>query len=82
MVKTTVTLPDELLRQAQELARRDHTTLKELIETGLRTVVAQRAGDGPRYVLPDKSVDGDGLQPEFQGAGWDTIRAAIYDQPA
>lgn len=80
-MKTTVNLPDELLREAQELARRERTTLKDLIETGLRTVVAQRAGES-RFTLADASVDGNGLQPEFRGARWEQIRDTIYEQPA
>ncbi|HJQ48632.1 MAG TPA: type II toxin-antitoxin system VapB family antitoxin [Amycolatopsis sp.] len=80
-MKTTVNLPDELLREAQQLARREGTTLKELIETGLRTVVRQRTGESS-FQLEDASVDGRGLQAEFRGARWDQIRDAIYEQPA
>jgi predicted transcriptional regulator len=80
-MKTTVNLPDELLRQAQELARRDDTTLKELIETGLRAVIKQRS-DKSAFALADASVDGLGLQQEFRDATWDTIRDTIYNQPA
>ena len=80
-MKTTVNLPDELVREAQELARRERTTLRELIETGLRTVVKQRAGRSD-FVLADASVDGGGLRPEFRGAPWEQIRDAIYDHPA
>ncbi|GDY33879.1 hypothetical protein GTS_55120 [Gandjariella thermophila] len=74
-------LPDELLREAQELARREHTTLRELIETGLRTVVRQRTAES-HFVLEDASVDGRGLQPEFRGARWEQFRDAIYEQPS
>lgn len=76
-MKTTVNLPDELLRQAQEVARRERTSLKALIEAGLRTVVEQRTGE-PRFVLEDLSVDGRGLQSEFRGASWEKVRDAIY----
>ena len=76
-VKTTVNLPDELLRQAQELARRERTTLTELIETGLRLVVAQHTS-GSGFRLPDASVDGNELRPEFRGAAWGQRRDAIY----
>ncbi|PZF79660.1 DUF2191 domain-containing protein [Jiangella anatolica] len=79
-MKTTVNLPDELLQEAQELARREGTTLKELIETGLRGVVRQRSAEA-RFVLDDASVGGNGLRAEFRGAGWDQIRDAIYSQP-
>ncbi|WP_222853775.1 type II toxin-antitoxin system VapB family antitoxin [Fodinicola acaciae] len=80
-MKTTVNLPDELIREAQELAQRQHTTLKALIEAGLRTVIRQRTGEPP-FVLTDASVDGRGLQPEFRGAHWEQIRDEIYQQPA
>lgn len=80
-MKTTVNLPDELVREAQELARQQRTTLRELIETGLRAVVRQRTTDST-FVLEDASVDGQGLQPAFRGASWDQIRNAIYDHPA
>ncbi|KAA8962895.1 type II toxin-antitoxin system VapB family antitoxin [Mycobacterium sp.] len=76
-MKTTVNLPDELVRAAQELARQQRTTLRELIETGLRTVVKQRSIHSP-FVLADASVDGQGLQQAFRGASWDQIRDAIY----
>jgi len=80
-MKTTVNLPDELVREAQELARRERTTLRELIETGLRAVVKERSTD-TSFVLRDASVDGRGLQPAFRGASWEHIRDAIYDHPA
>ncbi|HYB36697.1 MAG TPA: type II toxin-antitoxin system VapB family antitoxin [Mycobacterium sp.] len=80
-MKTTVNLPDELLREAQELARRERTTLRELIETGLRAVVKQRSGESS-FVLPDASVDGRGLRPAFRGASWEQIRDTIYQNPA
>ncbi|BBX74202.1 hypothetical protein [Mycobacterium shinjukuense] len=80
-MKTTVNLPDELVRAAQELARRERTTLRELIETGLRGVVEQRCGDS-RFALADASVDGEGLQPSFRGASWEKIRNTIYQDPA
>jgi hypothetical protein len=80
-MKTTVNLPDELLREAQELARREQTTVKELIETGLRAVIKQRSRESS-FALPDASVDGRGLQSEFRGAHWEQIRDAIYDRTA
>lgn len=77
-MKTTVNLPDELLREAQEIARRERTTLRELLETGLRAVVAERTTSAPAFRLEDASVAGDGLNPEFRGAPWERVRDAIY----
>ncbi|WP_203433771.1 type II toxin-antitoxin system VapB family antitoxin [Jiangella asiatica] len=79
-MKTTVNLPDELFNEAQELARQQGTTLKELIETGLRSVVKQRRAK-PRFALDDASVGGRGLQPAFRGARWEQVRDTIYEQP-
>lgn len=80
-MKITVILPDELVREAQELASRERTTLRALIETGLSDVIKQRSTD-PSFELADASVDGRGLQPAFQGAPWERVRDAIYDSPA
>ena len=79
-MKTTVNLPDELVREAQELARREGTTLKELIETGLRGVLTRRRAEVP-FVLADASVGGRGLSHEYREVGWDGIRGAIYPDP-
>lgn len=78
-MKTTVTLPDGLLREAQELARKEGTTLKALIEAGLRSVITERSGTAT-FELPDASVAGNGVQPEFRDASWDQIRDAVYDR--
>lgn len=77
-MKTTVNLPDELLREAQELARREGTTLRQLIETGLRAVVKEFGRD-VGFTLTDASVEGRGLQPAFRGASWEQIRDAVYE---
>ena len=77
--KTTVEIPEELLIEAKELAAREQTTLRELVERGLRMVVRRRGRAEP-FRLRDASVHGDGLTPEFQDAGWDEIRDALYER--
>jgi len=76
-MKTTIDLPEPLLREAQELARAEGTSLRALVEDGLRAILARRRA-AERFRLPDASVDGRGLRPEFADAGWDEMRAAIY----
>jgi hypothetical protein len=78
MTKTTIELPDDLLREAKAHAAHERTTLRALVERGLRATLVRGKGAG-RFHLRDGSVDGNGLQPEFQGAGWDRLRDAIYD---
>jgi Arc/MetJ family transcription regulator len=76
-MKTTVEITDSLLREAQEAARAQNTTLRALIEDGLRTVLTKRRASAD-FALRDASVAGDGLQPEFRGASWERIRDAAY----
>lgn len=77
-MKTTVEIADSLAREAKDLAAREHTTLRELIEAGLRAVLRQRRKKGA-FRLRDASFGGNGLQPEFRGADWERIREAAYE---
>ena len=76
-MKTTVELPDELLRAAQRTARREGTTVKSLLEEGLRLALARHL-DTAVPGLRDASVDGNGLRSEFRDASWAEIRNAAY----
>ena len=76
-MKTTVDIPDELLLEAQRLAREERTSMKSLMEEGLRAVIAQHRS-GRQFTLTDASVAGHGLQPQFREAGRDEVRAAAY----
>lgn len=76
-MKTTIELPEALFEKAKRQARARKTTLKALIEQGLRMVLAEKHG-GPAFKLRDASVDGKGLAPEFRDAKWDLLRDTIY----
>lgn len=80
-MKTTVDISDALLAEARRTARRTSTTLKALIERGLRTVLDEEAAR-PAFTLRDASVAGDGLQRDVRGAGWDEIRDLAYGDRA
>jgi hypothetical protein len=77
-MKTTVDIADSLAREAKDLAARENTTLRELIEAGLRTVLRERRRRDT-FRLRDVSFGGNGLQPEFRGADWERIREAAYE---
>ncbi len=77
-MKTTIEIAEPLLREAKRLAARDGATLRELVEAGLRRVIAERRQAGP-VELRDARVSGRGLQPGFASAGWDAIREAAYE---
>ncbi len=76
-MKTTVEIPDPLADEAKAVAQRDKTTLRELIETGLRLVLRERRRK-TRFRLCDASFRGRGLQPEYQDEDWQRIRNAAY----
>jgi hypothetical protein len=76
-MKTTVDLPEALVREAQDVARAEGTTLRALVEDGLRVALERRRSPSG-FRLSDASVGGNGLRPEFRDAGWDELRAAIY----
>jgi len=76
-MKTTIELPDELLERSKAVARRENSTLKALIEEGLRLALRARTRkrSAPFAVQPFR---GDGLSPEFAGGGWEKVRDEIY----
>jgi Bacterial antitoxin of type II TA system, VapB len=78
-MKTTVHIPDALLAEVQALAARENTTFKALVQEGLRDIIAKRRTAKEPFKLKDGSVGGHGLNPELEGASWETIRDIIYE---
>jgi hypothetical protein len=78
-MKTTVELSDSLLRQAKRVALREQTTMRALIERGLRLVIADAKG-GRRFTLRRASFRGDGLVSGRSLQDWGAIRDAIYSE--
>jgi hypothetical protein len=61
--RTTVRLPEDLIRQAKRKAAAEGRTLTALIEDGLRRVLSERGPAGRRRTLPPVSAAGGGLKP-------------------
>jgi hypothetical protein len=78
VLKTTIEIADALAREVKELAARENTTLRELVESGLRLVLRERRKK-PAFRLRGASFRGNGLQAEFRGADWERIRDATYE---
>ena len=78
-MKTTVELSDSLLRQAKRMALRERTTVKALIERGLRLVVAGRR-PGATFTLRKAAFRGDGLVPGRSLQDWAAIRDLVYSE--
>jgi CRISPR/Cas system-associated protein Csm6 len=77
-MKTTLHIPNSLLEEARKLAQREHTTLKALVEQGLRRIISERQRRS-RFRLRKASFKGNGLQPHLAGASWDKIRELSYE---
>jgi hypothetical protein len=78
-MKTTVEISDSLLDEARRVAAREGTTLKVLIEQGLREVITQRRRRAGAFRLRKASFKGKGLQPGIADASWDRIREMAYE---
>ena len=78
IMKTTVEIAPALLKRAKSLARKEGTTLRALLEEGLREVIHSRAVR-PRFTLRDAAVKGKGLQDGVREGDWETVRDLTYE---
>jgi hypothetical protein len=78
-MKTTVEVPDSLLRQAKQVAVKERTTVKALMEQGLRLVVAERKR-GAGFTLRKAAFRGDGLVAGRSLQDWAAIRDLVYSE--
>jgi hypothetical protein len=76
-MKTTIDIADDLLLRAKQEAAASKTTLRTLIEEGLREVLGRRRDAKQRAIKP-VTFRGKGLQREFRDKGWEAIRDAIH----
>ena len=77
-MKTTVDIPDSLLNEARRTAAKRRTTLRSLVEEGLRRVLGDRPG--PQcFRLRKVTFAGEGLRDDVAGAGWDEVRRRAYE---
>jgi hypothetical protein len=77
-MKTTIDIADPLLREAQKIAARERTTLRSLVEQGLRKIIVERKTARP-FRLRKVTFKGQGLVPELLGADWEKIRDLAYE---
>jgi Bacterial antitoxin of type II TA system, VapB len=76
-MKTTVEIADELFARTREVAQREGTTMRALIEEGLRATLARR-DQKTSYRWSDLSVPGEGLSPEIEEGSWERLRDLLY----
>jgi hypothetical protein len=78
IMKTTVEISDALLEEARGVLAERKTTLRALIEEGLRLVIERRSRRPP-FKLRKASFKGRGLQPGAERADWSAIRSLAYE---
>ena len=77
-MKTTIQIPDSLFEEVRKLAQQEHTTMKVIVEMGLRRIVSERKRRS-RFRLRKATFRGTGLQPHLAGAAWDQILRLTYE---
>jgi hypothetical protein len=77
-MKTTVDITDALLREAKRIAAKEGTTVRALLEEGLRQALEHHRKKPP-FRLRDASYGQDGLRPEVGEGSWERIRDLIYE---
>ena len=77
-MKTTIDIADGLFNTARRTAQREGTTLRALVEEGLRRVLGERAHRSA-FRLRRATFKGEGLQPDVAREGWDRIRDRAYE---
>jgi hypothetical protein len=79
-VKTTIDIADGLLAEAKERARKERATLRQLVERGLRAVLAEEpaARQAPPRLLTRPLEPLPGVDPYDD---WGAIREEIYKRP-
>lgn len=78
-MKTTVEISDALLDEARRVAARTGTTVRALIEEGLRGVLTRRRRESA-FRLRAATFRGQGVQPGVREGDWDRIRALAYEE--
>lgn len=75
-MRTSIELSRALFLRAKKLARERRTTLRSLVEEGLRRVLDEAPAP---FKLEDDSFAGDGLVPGLEEGDWERIRDRSYE---
>lgn len=77
-MKTTIDISDPLYEDVRRVAKEEKTTVKALVEEGLRRTVAEHKRRTP-FTLRRATFTGRGLQQEFADTSWERIRGAAFE---
>ena len=77
-MKTTIDIADSLLLEAKNISSIENTTVRALVEEGLREAIKKHTAVG-LFRLRKATFKGKGLQPDFSPEKWGKIRSAAYE---
>lgn len=77
-MKTTINISTALYEEVRRTAQEENTTVKALIEEGLRHTLATHKKRIP-FTLRKVTFKGNGCQPDFADTSWTHIRNAVYE---
>ena len=79
-MKTSIEIAESLFKQAKRLSHLRNTSVRALVEEGLRLVLQQEERRKPVSQPKLLTFGGDGFTDEFKAKGlsWETLRDEIY----
>ena len=77
-MKTTVDISQSIHEEARKIAAGEKSSMKALIEEGLRKVIEERK-HRKHFKLRKATFKGNGLQAELSDASWDKIREKVSE---
>jgi hypothetical protein len=78
-MKTTIELPDALLKQVRKMAAERGTTIKAIVESALRDALSKQNRPPQRRPLQIHVFKGKGLQAGLSWDDWSKIRSLTYE---
>ena len=75
-MKTTIELPDDLLREVKQYAARHGVPMRVVFERGLRIAISANPSPEKPFHLKTITTKGEGLVCEDN---WQTIRSLVYE---
>ena len=78
-MKTTIDISDTLFQKTKEIARKNKSSFKEIVETALRYFFESQSKKSRAFVLKTHTFNGQGLHDGLTEGDWNTIRSRIYN---
>lgn len=78
-MKTTIDIPDQLLLKSKRIAKREHMSLRGLVEAGLRMVIQQKEAPVEKFTLRNIPFGDGGLMDSVTDTSMESLHSLIYE---